>query len=119
AIRSRLATADQRETGPFTIACMGTAREQAVATLEEEGLEPHTWENRPGFRYAEHSHPYHKVLFCVDGSITFHTPKGDVPLGAGDRFDIAPGTPHAATVGPEGVTCIEAARYRDGAEPGE
>ncbi len=40
----------------------------------------------------------------------FHLPHGDVALGAGDRLDIEPGTEHGATVGPEGVTCVEASR---------
>lgn len=40
----------------------------------------------------------------------FHLPDGDVALGAGDRLDIEPGTEHGATVGPEGVTCVEASR---------
>ncbi len=75
-----------------------------------EGLAPQTWSNDPGFVYAEHQHPYHKVLFCVSGSITFHTPDGDVRLTPGDRFDLPPNTPHGATVGPQGVRCMEAPR---------
>lgn len=83
----------------------------AVATaFASEGLEPHGWSNGPGYRYGEHTHPHHKVLFCISGSITFHTPDGDVQLVAGDRLDLPPRTPHSATVGPDGVTCIEAAR---------
>jgi quercetin dioxygenase-like cupin family protein len=82
----------------------------AEAAFREEGLSPHTWSNQPGYLYAEHQHPYHKVLFCVDGSITFHTPDGDIELHPGDRLDLSPGTPHSATVGPSGVTCMEAGR---------
>jgi hypothetical protein len=33
-----------------------------------------------------------------------------VRLVCGDRLDLPAGTPHAATVGPNGVTCWEAAR---------
>ena len=80
----------------------------AATAFEAEGLEGHTWSNDPGYRYAEHQHDFHKVLFCVRGSITFHTPEGDAWLGPGDRLDLPPGTPHGATVGPEGVTCMEA-----------
>ena len=57
-----------------------------------------------------HSHSYHKVLYCVSGSIVFHTPDGDVELGAGDRLELPPGTPHSATVGPSGCECMEASR---------
>lgn len=82
----------------------------AAAAFAAGGLTPRTWSNEAGYRYGEHDHPYHKVLFCVAGSITFHTPKGDTHLEPGDRLDLPPGTPHAATVGQDGVTCMEAAR---------
>jgi quercetin dioxygenase-like cupin family protein len=80
--------------------------------FEAEGLSPTEWSNGPGYRYAEHRHPYHKVLVCVRGSITFHTPDGDIRLSGGDRLDLPAGTRHAATVGSGGVTCWEAARSR-------
>ncbi len=85
-------------------------RARAEAAFQEEGLNPQTWSNEPGYVYGEHQHPYHKVLFCIDGSITFHTPDGDIALGPGDRLDLAPGTPHSATVGTSGVTCMESQR---------
>jgi quercetin dioxygenase-like cupin family protein len=50
------------------------------------------------------------VLYCSEGSIVFHLPGGEVELGPGDRLDVPPGTVHAATVGPDGVTCVEASR---------
>jgi quercetin dioxygenase-like cupin family protein len=81
-----------------------------MAVFEAEGLDTQTWSNEGGFAYALHSHPRHKVLFCLDGQITFHTPGGDIALGPGDRLDLPPGTLHAASVGPHGVTCIEAFR---------
>ncbi len=40
----------------------------------------------------------------------FHLRSGDVSLGPGDRLDLPPGTPHAASVGDEGVACVEAPR---------
>lgn len=83
----------------------------ARAAFAKEGLSPHTWANDPGFAYDAHSHDYHKVLFCVAGSIVFHTPDGDIPMAPGDRLDLPPGTTHSATVGPSGVTCMEAARH--------
>lgn len=85
-------------------------RDAILAVYRSERLEPHTWSNGPGYRYAAHEHPYEKVLFCVAGSITFHTPSGDLQLRPGDRLDLPPHTRHAATVGPDGVTCLEAAR---------
>ncbi len=84
--------------------------DRAAEVFRREGLIPHTWSNVAGHRYCRHTHSYHKVLVCVAGSIVFHTEDGDITLRAGDRLDLAAGTPHAATVGPDGVTCLEAAR---------
>jgi quercetin dioxygenase-like cupin family protein len=78
--------------------------------LRAEGLAPTSWGNGPGDRYAEHAHGYDKVLVTERGSITFHLPAEDrdVELRAGQRLDLPAGTRHAATVGPAGVTCLEA-----------
>jgi quercetin dioxygenase-like cupin family protein len=80
------------------------------AGLRAEGLDPSSWGNGPGDRYAAHSHGYDKVLVCAAGSITFHLVDAgrDIELGAGDRLDLPAGTSHAATVGQHGVTCLEA-----------
>lgn len=81
------------------------------ARLVGEGLHPRHWGNGPGDTYPWHRHDYHKVLYCIDGTITFHLGDGDdVTLGPGDRLEIEPGTDHAASVGPEGVRCVEAPR---------
>ena len=45
----------------------------------------------------------------MSGSIVFHTHDGDFELEPGDRLEVDPGTEHAATVGPDGVRCMEAA----------
>lgn len=81
-----------------------------------EGLTPHRWANGAGDVYAPHSHSYHKVLYCLRGSIVFRmTATGaadgrEIGLQPGDRLDIEAGTEHGAVVGPRGVECIEAAR---------
>ncbi len=83
----------------------------ALAVFASEGCSaPRPWGNGPGDRYGWHSHRYHKVLFCIAGSIVFHTREGDLKLTAGDRLDLEPGTEHAATVGPTGCDCVEASR---------
>ena len=80
-----------------------------------QGLAASSWSNGPGALYGTHAHPYHKVLYCVRGSIRFvvgdaGAGSGDVfDLSPGDRLDLPPGTPHSAIVGPGGVTCVEAA----------
>jgi quercetin dioxygenase-like cupin family protein len=83
---------------------------EVAEALRAEGLEPREWSNGPGDTYGWHDHPYHKVLYCLEGSIVFHLDSSDVDLTAGDRLDLPPGTRHAATVGPRGVRCVEAAR---------
>ena len=86
-------------------------RDAALRAFQAEGCSPpRSWSNGPGDRYGLHSHDYHKVLFCLAGSITFHLSQGDVTLQAGDRLDLVPGTEHAATVGGEGCACVEASR---------
>lgn len=97
-------TRSERETPP--------SRSRLEAEFREMGLSPNWWSNGPGDTYAPHSHSYHKVLFCAQGGITFRVePAGDTfELRPGDRLDVPPGTTHSAIVGPEGVTCVEAAR---------
>jgi quercetin dioxygenase-like cupin family protein len=86
-------------------------REVALAAFEAERCSaPRFWGNGPGDRYGRHDHPFHKVLFCLSGSIVFHTEEGDVELTPGDRLDLEPGDSHAATVGPDGCECVEASR---------
>lgn len=78
----------------------------------EEGLAPYSWSNAPGDAYSAHSHGFHKVLYCVRGSITFGLPqeRRTITLAPGDRLDLPAGVVHDATVGPDGVTCFEAHR---------
>jgi quercetin dioxygenase-like cupin family protein len=86
-------------------------RADALAVFEAEACSaPRFWGHREGDRYGSHDHAFHKVLFCLSGSIVFHTDDGDVELVAGDRLDLEPGASHAATVGPEGCECVEASR---------
>jgi quercetin dioxygenase-like cupin family protein len=97
---------------------MGAERTDARATrtvaldaFEADGCSaPRSWANGPGDRYGAHEHGFHKVLFCLSGSIVFHVDGEDVELTAGDRLDLEPGTVHAATVGPAGCECVEASR---------
>lgn len=86
------------------------SKEEIVERFSSEGLSPTSWSNAPGDRYGEHSHSYHKVLYCTRGSITFESLGSQFQLLPGDRLEIPPDTPHSAIVGPEGVTCLEAAR---------
>lgn len=84
---------------------------RVLDAFARERLSPSRWSNGPGDTYAAHSHAYHKVLFCLRGSISFRLEDGEeIELHPGDRLDIEPHTQHSAAVGPTGVTCIEAPR---------
>jgi quercetin dioxygenase-like cupin family protein len=76
--------------------------------LRAEADHCYQWSNAAGAEYAVHSHPYQKILYVAEGSITF-TPAGRpaVVLKPGDRLDLSAGTPHGAVVGEDGVVCWE------------
>lgn len=83
---------------------------EIVAFFEGRRLQPQRWSRGPGEHFEVHSHSYNKILFCVQGVITFTLPdlNEQVTLKSGDRLVLPTNTPHGAKVGPEGVTCIEA-----------
>jgi quercetin dioxygenase-like cupin family protein len=81
--------------------------EDLMGRLRQEADGCHAWSNGPGDVYAEHQHPYEKILYCVAGSIAFTLPGREVDLAPGDRMALPPGTVHGAGVGPKGVMCIE------------
>ena len=89
-----------------------STRSDLMERLKAEAEGCHTWSNGPHDRYAPHSHAYEKVLYCVEGSITFVLEAGGehLLLKPGDRMVLAPGTVHSAEVGPDGVTCVEGRR---------
>ena len=89
---------------------------ELMSKLQSEAEGCYSWSNGPDDRYAPHSHAYEKVLYCVDGSITFVLEAGGerLLLRPGDRMVLAPGTVHSAEVGPQGVTCIEGHRKASG-----
>lgn len=78
--------------------------------MRTEGLDPGSWSNGPGDRYAAHDHGYDKVIVVERGSIRFGTPAGGFDLVVGDRLELPASTRHDAVVGPAGVVCLEAHR---------
>lgn len=77
--------------------------------MADEGLAPYAWSNGAGDTYSAHTHGYDKVIYVVRGSITFGLPElsQSLTLKAGDRLDLPAGVVHNATVGAEGVICLE------------
>jgi quercetin dioxygenase-like cupin family protein len=86
--------------------------DELMAKLRTEASGCYTWSNGPGDRYAAHTHNYEKVLYCVDGSITFNLENEgrQLELKPGDRMVLAAETLHSAVVGSRGCTCIEGHR---------
>ena len=78
--------------------------------MAEEGLSPYSWSNGPFDVYSAHSHSYDKVIYVVQGTITFGLPElgKQLTLNAGDRLDLPAGVVHDAHVGAQGVVCLEA-----------
>ena len=78
--------------------------------LAEEGFSPYSWSNGPFDVYSAHSHSYDKVIYVVQGSITFGLLElgKQLTLNAGDRLDLPAGVVHDARVGAQGVVCLEA-----------
>ena len=78
--------------------------------MAEQGLTPYAWSNGPHDVYSAHSHSYNKVIYVVQGNITFGLPElsKQLILKAGDRLDLPAGIVHNAVVGAQGVVCLEA-----------
>jgi quercetin dioxygenase-like cupin family protein len=83
-----------------------------MSRLKTEASGCYSWSNGPGDRYAAHRHNYEKVLYCVEGSITFALEGGGrhLELKPGDRMVLPADTVHSAVVGTSGCTCIEGHR---------
>jgi quercetin dioxygenase-like cupin family protein len=91
-----------------------TLSEPAILrSLEEEGFRSTRWINDPGYVYAPHTHEYDKVILVMRGSITFNLSKTseEYKLQPGDRLELPAGFEHEATVGPQGVLCLEGKAY--------
>jgi quercetin dioxygenase-like cupin family protein len=94
------------------VAARADRYDDLMQKLRGEASGCYSWSNGPGDVYAAHTHPYEKVLYCVDGSITFvlEAEGKKLALHAGDRMVLPAGTVHSAVVGAAGCTCIEGRR---------
>src|SRR5438445_802151 len=66
-----------------------------MARLKTEASGCYSWSNGPDDRYAAHDHNYEKVLYCVDGSITFVL---EIAGGAMEEIENATQEPAGAPV---------------------
>jgi uncharacterized protein YjlB len=92
----------------------GPTEDQIREIYRTEELVPSSWASGLGDVYAPHQHDYHKVIYVVRGSITFGLPASGaaLELRAGDRLELPAGVVHEALVGPAGVVCLEAHKYK-------
>jgi hypothetical protein len=60
------------------------------------------WE--PNLVVGTHSHTFHARAVVVEGEMWLTVAGQTQHLGIGDRFDLAPGTPHEERYGPQGAT---------------
>ncbi len=86
------------------------SEEQLRALMQQENLRPYAWSNGPGDEYPPHSHSYNKVIYVAAGSIVWEllTTGEQIEMHPGDRLELPHDVVHAAHVGPQGVTCLEA-----------
>ncbi|HEV2036485.1 MAG TPA: cupin domain-containing protein [Candidatus Dormibacteraeota bacterium] len=86
--------------------------DELMTRLRTEARDCYSWSNGPGDRYSAHTHAYEKVLYCVDGSITFvlESEGRALELKGGDRMVLPARTIHSAVVGAGGCSCIEGRR---------
>lgn len=77
--------------------------------MVRQKLDPYIWSNRAHDSYSAHKHEYEKVIYVVEGSITFILPilRKQILLKKGDRLDLPAQVVHSAQVGADGVVCIE------------
>jgi hypothetical protein len=86
---------------------------QAISQkMTQEGLRPYAWSKGPNFRQAARSHGYHKVLYCVEGTLEVVLPdmKQSILLRPGDRVDLPRGVRHESITGPRGAQCLESVK---------
>lgn len=60
----------------------------------------------PGRLSERHAHEFRAFGLILDGEYTLETPDGARVLRAGDRFEVAPGTPHVERVSASGVRIL-------------
>ena len=73
-------------------------------TLRRDGFgEIEIGEKPAHHKTGEHAHPFDVSALVLDGAITLTCGGEARTYAAGDRFEMAAGTPHIEAVGPEGV----------------
>jgi quercetin dioxygenase-like cupin family protein len=80
----------------------GQNRDKIAEKVREEGFDPITIKNSPGFVYAKHKHPETKLLAILSGSMEVDVGGKKVKLEKYDRLIIPGSVYHSAVVGADG-----------------
>ena len=75
------------------------AAERAIGCSE---VVSRSWDADSG--QPQHTHPFHARALVVEGEMWLTVDGETSHLRPGDRFDLAPGTPHSERYGPAGAT---------------
>ena len=77
--------------------------------LKSEGYSVFKWSNDPNDYFSPHSHDYLQIFYVIEGSLTIRSVDDDITyeVNPGDRVEVRPGLIHEATIGPNGVVCLE------------
>jgi quercetin dioxygenase-like cupin family protein len=84
-----------------------SAEEELAGLLATKHIIATRWAAAEYQEFPEHSHTYHKQLWCVEGSIQFMVQGRPFSIQPGDTLDIPANTPHAAQAGFAGSVCYE------------
>jgi quercetin dioxygenase-like cupin family protein len=85
--------------------------EELKTILEQEGLHPELFSDRPHTKYGRHKHDFDDFIVIVQGQMKLGTDKGVFIMKPGDRIDLPRNTVHwAEMLGKEEVKYLSAAR---------
>lgn len=90
-----------------------SSEEELQDFLTAKNLTTERWTADAGEVFEPHSHDYHKLLFCAEGSLGMTAAGRNFSLQPGDTLELPAGTEHHATAGLTGAVCYEAHRQAD------
>jgi len=71
--------------------------------LHSEGFaHTYVWQDGPGQRYSEHTHPVETAHIILEGEMTLTVRGQSTTYRAGERCDVPAGIVHTARMGPAG-----------------
>ncbi len=84
-----------------------SAEEELIQLLAAKNITAERWVGEQSEVFEEHSHNYHKQLWCAEGSIVIYAEDKAITLQSGDALDLPAHTLHHALVGFSGCAVYE------------